>query len=99
MLSMLMIYGSRLSPAQSTFKFWSRDNLPAANSCTTSTPRWRNPTKLYQRNIRVKVMLASFEKYDQSVIYMNTADYTKFAQVNYLKEKAVIEKLGLALKT
>ena len=24
-------------------------------------------------------MLASFEKYDQTVIYMNTADYTQFA--------------------
>jgi hypothetical protein len=43
-------------------------------------------------------VLAIFEKYDQSVLYMNTADYTKFAQENYLKEKAVIEKLGLAAK-
>ena len=41
---------------------------------------------------------ASFEKYDQSVIYMNTADYTKFIADQYVKEKGVIERLGLAMK-
>ena len=29
---------------------------------------------------------------------MNTADYTQFARDNYIKEKAVIERLGLAAK-
>ena len=53
----------------------------------------------FKKTLDDPAVLAIFEKYDQSVIYMNTADYTKFAQVNYLKEKAVIEKLGLALKT
>jgi len=41
-------------------------------------------------------VLASFEKYDQSVIYMNTEEYTKFARDNYVKEKKIIEQLGLA---
>ena len=41
-------------------------------------------------------VLASFEKYDQSVIYMNTEEYTKFARDNVLKEKKLIEQLGLA---
>jgi tripartite-type tricarboxylate transporter receptor subunit TctC len=41
-------------------------------------------------------VLASFEKYDQSVIYMNTEEYTKFARENYAKEKKIIEQLGLA---
>jgi tripartite-type tricarboxylate transporter receptor subunit TctC len=40
-------------------------------------------------------VLASFEKYDQSVIYMNTEEYTKFARENFLKEKKLIEQLGL----
>lgn len=40
-------------------------------------------------------VLASFEKYDQSVIYLNTEDYTKFARDNFLKEKKLIEQLGL----
>jgi tripartite-type tricarboxylate transporter receptor subunit TctC len=41
-------------------------------------------------------VLASFEKYDQSVIYMNTEDYTKYARENFSKEKKLIEQLGLA---
>ena len=41
-------------------------------------------------------VLASFEKYDQSVIYMNTEDYTKYARENFPKEKKLIEQLGLS---
>ena len=41
-------------------------------------------------------VLASFEKYDQSVIYMNTEEYNKFARENFLKEKKLIEQLGLS---
>ena len=41
-------------------------------------------------------VLASFEKYDQSVIYMNTEEYTKFARENFLKETKLIEQLGLS---
>jgi hypothetical protein len=40
--------------------------------------------------------LATFEKFDQSVIYMNSEEYAKFARDNYQKEKVIIEKLGLA---
>jgi len=53
----------------------------------------------FKKTLEDPAVLASFEKYDQSVIYMNTQDYTRFAQETYLKEKAIIEKLGLALKT
>ncbi len=41
-------------------------------------------------------VLASFEKYDQSVIYMNNEDYTKYARETFPKEKKLIEQLGLA---
>ena len=41
-------------------------------------------------------VLASFEKYDQSVIYMNTEDYTKYARETFPKEKKLIEQLGLS---
>jgi len=41
-------------------------------------------------------VLDSFEKYDQSVIYMNTEDYTKYARETFPKEKKLIEQLGLA---
>jgi tripartite-type tricarboxylate transporter receptor subunit TctC len=35
-------------------------------------------------------------RYDMLPIYMNSADYTKFAQATFAREKALIEKLGLA---
>jgi tripartite-type tricarboxylate transporter receptor subunit TctC len=52
----------------------------------------------FKKTLEDPAVMASFEKYDQSVIYMNTADYTKFAQENYMKEKAIIERLGLSMK-
>ena len=52
----------------------------------------------FKKTLDDPAVLATFEKYDQSVIYMNSADYTQFARDNYVKEKAVIERLGLAAK-
>ena len=40
-----------------------------------------------------KIALA---RYDMVPIYMNSADYTRFAQETFLREKALVEKLGLA---
>jgi tripartite-type tricarboxylate transporter receptor subunit TctC len=53
----------------------------------------------FKKTLEDAAVLSTFEKYDQSVLYMNTADYTQFARNNYLKEKAMIERLGLAAKT
>ena len=53
---------------------------------------------VFKKTLEDPVVLASFEKYDQSVIYMNTADYTKFIADQFVKEKGVIERLGLAIK-
>jgi tripartite-type tricarboxylate transporter receptor subunit TctC len=50
----------------------------------------------FKKTLEDPQVLATFEKFDQSVIYMNTEEYTKFARDNYQKEKAIIEKLGLA---
>lgn len=43
-------------------------------------------------------VLANFEKFDQSVIYLNSADYERYMRAQFVKEKDLIEKLGLALK-
>ena len=43
-------------------------------------------------------MLAIFDKYDQSVIYMNTEQYTKFARESFAAERATIERLGMLNK-
>ena len=53
----------------------------------------------FKKTLDDPAVLATFEKYDQSVIYMNTDDYAKFIREQYVKEKDIIEKLGLSLKT
>ena len=50
----------------------------------------------FKKTLEDPQVLASFEKFDQSVIYMNSEDYAKFARDNYQKERVIIEKLGLA---
>jgi tripartite-type tricarboxylate transporter receptor subunit TctC len=40
--------------------------------------------------------VAALGRYDMLPIYMSSSDYTKFAQTTFAREKAVIEKLGLA---
>ncbi|MBT9506776.1 MAG: tripartite tricarboxylate transporter substrate binding protein [Rhodoferax sp.] len=52
----------------------------------------------FKKAIEDPAVLAVFEKYDQSVIYMNTETYTKFARDSFVAEKATIERLGLANK-
>jgi tripartite-type tricarboxylate transporter receptor subunit TctC len=52
----------------------------------------------FRRTLNDPAVLATFDKYDQSVIYMNTAQYTRFAQESFAAEKATIERLGMANK-
>jgi tripartite-type tricarboxylate transporter receptor subunit TctC len=44
-------------------------------------------------------VVATLDKYDQPVIYMNTETYTKWARDTYESEKITIERLGMAQKT
>ena len=44
-------------------------------------------------------VIASLQKYDQPVIYLDTAAYTKYARETFNSEKATIERLGMANKT
>eukprot|EP01032_Pedospumella_encystans_P033710 gene33710-38101_t len=43
-------------------------------------------------------VVAAFAKYDQPVIYMDSEAYTQFILASYVKEKRLIEKLGLGIK-
>jgi tripartite-type tricarboxylate transporter receptor subunit TctC len=52
----------------------------------------------FKKTLDDPAVLAAFDKYDQSVIYMNTETYTKFARDSFVAEKATIERLGLAGK-
>jgi tripartite-type tricarboxylate transporter receptor subunit TctC len=53
----------------------------------------------FRKTLDDPAVLASFEKFDQSVIYMNTETYTKWARETFETEKATIERLGLAAKS
>jgi tripartite-type tricarboxylate transporter receptor subunit TctC len=52
----------------------------------------------FKKTLEDPAVLATFDKYDQSVIYMNTEAYTKFARDSFASEKATIERLGMAGK-
>ncbi len=52
----------------------------------------------FKKTLEDPAVLATFDKYDQSVIYMNTETYTKFARDSFASEKATIERLGMAGK-
>ena len=53
----------------------------------------------FRSTLEDPAVLATFERYDQSVIYMNGDDYAKFIAQQYQKEKVLIDRLGLAMKT
>ncbi len=50
----------------------------------------------FKKTLDDPAVLATLEKFDQSVIYMDTATYTKWARETYAAEKATIERLGMA---
>ena len=52
----------------------------------------------FKKTLDDPAVLATFDKYDQPVIYMGTEAYTKFARDSYASEKLTIERLGMAGK-
>ena len=52
----------------------------------------------FKKTLDDPAVLATFDKFDQSVIYMSTEDYTRFARETYAAEKATIERLGMSAK-
>lgn len=53
----------------------------------------------FRKTLEDPAVLTTLEKFDQSVLYMGTEAYTKFARETFAAEKATIERLGLAAKT
>ena len=53
----------------------------------------------FRKTLDDPAVLATLEKYDQTVIYMNTETYTRWARETFVAEKATIERLGLAAKS
>lgn len=53
----------------------------------------------FRKTLEDPAVMSTFDKYDQTVIYMNTDTYTKWARETYEAEKATIERLGMAMKS
>jgi tripartite-type tricarboxylate transporter receptor subunit TctC len=53
----------------------------------------------FRKTLDDPAVINTFDKYDQTVIYMNTENYTKWARETYAAEKATIERLGMAMKS
>ena len=106
-LRLLATYGSKRT------KRW--PNVPTLNELGYDTvsdspfgiggPKGMDPAVVkklhdaFKKTLEDPAVLASFDKYDQSVIYMGTEEYTQFIRNTYQSEKAVIERLGLAMKS
>jgi tripartite-type tricarboxylate transporter receptor subunit TctC len=52
----------------------------------------------FRKTLEDPAVIATFDKYDQTVIYMNTETYTKWARETYAAERATIERLGMLAK-
>jgi tripartite-type tricarboxylate transporter receptor subunit TctC len=52
----------------------------------------------FKKTLDDPAVIAAFDKYDQTTIYMDTPTYTKFARDSFVAEKSTIERLGLANK-
>ena len=44
-------------------------------------------------------VLATFERFDQTVIYMGSEEYTRYMLEQVSREKQIVERLGLILKS
>ena len=53
----------------------------------------------FRKTLDDPAVLAVLDKYDQSVIYLDTAAYTRYARETFDSEKGLIERLGLAGKS
>jgi tripartite-type tricarboxylate transporter receptor subunit TctC len=52
----------------------------------------------FRKTLEDPAVLAMLEKFDQSVIWMDSATYTRWARETFAAEKATIERLGMAMK-
>jgi tripartite-type tricarboxylate transporter receptor subunit TctC len=52
----------------------------------------------FKKTLEDPKVLETLDRYYQPVIYMNSADYTAYAERTFVAEKATIERLGLAKK-
>ena len=53
----------------------------------------------FKRTLDDPKVIDTFDKFDQPVIYMDTTEYSRYVRDDFVRQKAVVERLGLLLKT
>ncbi len=53
----------------------------------------------FKKTLDDPAVQATFDKYDQTVIYLNTEAYTQFARATFAAERGTIERLGMLAKS
>jgi tripartite-type tricarboxylate transporter receptor subunit TctC len=53
----------------------------------------------FKRTLEDPSVLSTLDKFDHSVIYMDSETYTRWARESFMAEKATIERLGMAAKS
>jgi tripartite-type tricarboxylate transporter receptor subunit TctC len=53
----------------------------------------------FRKTLEDPAVLALFDKFDQSIIYMGTEEYTRWARETFAAERATMERLGLVPKS
>ena len=53
----------------------------------------------FKKTLEDPQVVATLDKYDQPMIYMDTAAYTQYARNAFLAEKSTIERLGMGMKS
>ena len=105
-LRLLATYGSKRT------KRW--PNVPTLNELGYQTvsdspfgvcgPKGMDPAVVrtlhdaFKKTLEDPAVLSTLDKFDQSVIYLGTEAYTKFARDTFAAEKLTIERLGMAGK-
>jgi hypothetical protein len=52
----------------------------------------------FQKTLKDPAVIAVFAQFDQPIIEMNTAQYTKYAKETFVAERKTIERLGMLNK-
>jgi tripartite-type tricarboxylate transporter receptor subunit TctC len=62
----------------------------------TPAPVVRRLHDAFKKAMEAPSYVQALARYDMLPMYMSSGDYTRFAQRTFVKEKALVEKLGLA---
>ena len=85
--------GTRLrNSRRGAVRYWG----PERNGSPVVTSRLHDA---FKRTLDDPKVIDTFDKFEQPVIYMDTAEYSRYMRDDFVRQKAIVERLGLLLKT